>query len=68
MTTNQRQQRGLEVVMPELREEGRRAAMGAVRASAFYRGRREAEALGWLQWLAMTALVTRSKEGGFTTE
>jgi hypothetical protein len=42
--TNQRRQRVSEVVMLELREEGRRAGMGAARASAFYWGRREAEA------------------------
>jgi hypothetical protein len=35
-----------------------------VRASAFYRGRREAEAPGRLQWPAMKALVTRREEGG----
>jgi hypothetical protein len=38
------------------------------RASAFYRGRREAEALWRLQWSAMKAPVTHSEEGGFTTE
>jgi hypothetical protein len=37
------------------------------RASAFYRGRKEAEALGLLQWLAMKALVTCSEEGGGIT-
>jgi hypothetical protein len=41
---------------------------GRVRASAFYRGRREAEVPGWLQWPAMKALVTQSGEGGFTAE
>jgi hypothetical protein len=39
-----------------------------VRASAFYRGRREAEASGWLQRLVMKAPVTRNEEGGFMTE
>jgi hypothetical protein len=34
------------------------------RASAFYRGRREAEAPGRLRWPAMKAPVTRSEEGG----
>jgi hypothetical protein len=40
------------------------------RASAFYRGRREAEVSGWLQWPAMKAPVTHSERGGggFTIE
>jgi hypothetical protein len=39
-----------------------------VRASAFYRGWREAVAPEQPQWPAMKVLVTHSEEGGFTTE
>jgi hypothetical protein len=35
------------------------------RASAFYRGRREAKAPGRLQWPTMKAPVTRSEEGDY---
>jgi hypothetical protein len=38
------------------------------RASNFYRGRMEAEALRRLQWPAMKVPVTCSEDGGFTTE
>jgi hypothetical protein len=66
---NWRQQRGLEVVMLEFREEGRSVGMVAARASAFYRGQREVEVSGRLQSPAMKAPVTRSERGGgFMTE
>jgi hypothetical protein len=61
---NRRRQRSSEVVMLELREEGRRMGMGAARASDFYMGQREAEAPGHLQCPAMKAPVTRSEVGG----
>jgi hypothetical protein len=49
-------------------ESGDGCSEDRARASAFYRGQREAEAPGWLQWPAMKVRVTRSEEGGFMTE